>query len=343
MGWGFLDSLVHGAETIINNAGAIGGAIKAVSDVAKQLKTPDADLLDISVDLGDAFNAATRVISIASQILPAATKPSIVDVTTQTRTETRAGLFLAPTILMSNGHLGRPMYEALSKNLANMGVPTSYVGTDGATHDLADDIGQAAFANAPLPSALSSNDLPYQTVGFQVNNIDNTLNVKGNHAYYAVPLGQDGSSSMWHSATTIATTTTQKFRDNYKKQPGTQTVYNKTLEVFKQEGSSTWIVSLNVTWSSQTYAQQIYPTFSSLWQTTNGDTIIYKNPIGTTWQLKIQAAAGASPAQVRAAVEDIAQQCIKQGPPGAKITLQQDVETLPPPAVEVTNSALTFV
>ncbi|KAF1965326.1 hypothetical protein BU23DRAFT_574945 [Bimuria novae-zelandiae CBS 107.79] len=199
-----------------------------------------------------------------------------------------------------------------------MGVPTSYVGTDGTTHDLADDIGQATFANAPLQSA-------------------------GNHAYYAVPLGQDASSSMWHSATTIATTTTQGFRDNYKKQPGTQTVYNKTLEGSKDGGSSTWIVSLNVTWSSQTYAQQIYPTFSTIWQKTNGNTIIYNNPIGTTWQLKIRAAVGASPAQVRAAVEDIAQQSIKQGPSGAKITIQQDVETLPPPAVEVTNSALTFV
>ncbi|KAK7182181.1 hypothetical protein DPSP01_013804 [Paraphaeosphaeria sporulosa] len=341
MPWVFLDSLVHGAEMIINYAGVIGEAIQAVTNVAQQHKTPEA--FGIFDDLGDAFNAATKVISIASQILPPATKPTVADDTSETRIETRAGLFVAPTILTSNGHLGRPMYDALSKNLANMGVPASYVGKDGRTHDSADDIGVAAFANAPFSSAASPSNMPYQTTGFEINNIDDTLNVRGNHAYYAVPLGQDAPSTMWHSATTIAATTTQGFRDNYKRQSGTQTVYNKSLEVAKQGGSATRIVNLNVTWCSQSYAQQIYPTFSTLWKKKMGDTIIYKHPFGTTWQLKIQAAVGASPAQVRAAVEVIAQQSIQQRASSTKAAIQQDPKTSPPPAVVVTNSALTYV
>jgi len=202
-----------------------------------------------------------------------------------------------------------------------------------------------AFANAPKPD--NAVDNPVQVIAFNIENQDASLSIAGKHAYYSVPLGQASADAMWHSAIHCETTTTSAFRANYKKLPGTQSVWNKEVETPTQGGVDVWLVSLTVQWTSAAYAQQIYQTFMDLWTATYPEyAISYYNPLGSEWQLKIKAPQGISPAQVRAAVKDIGQQTIQQAlaiaipKPKASGGLAPPAIAIPPPDVEVTNSAI---
>jgi hypothetical protein len=348
MGWGFLDSIFHGAQTIIQNAGAIGDAIAAIKKVASAVTgsvvSPD-NFLD---DLDSILETAAHVLSTAAQFPPAELKKSD-DPSTTTVQKTFAGLWTVPTTLTADGNITQQMYDDLSKNLNYQGVPSSF--NDGTKVDPIQAVGQKAFANAPTsPLDVAEGAPPYSVVGpFTITNKDHSVVLTGKHAYYTIPMASEGSKTMWHSALNMAITTTESFRDAYKKLPGTQVKINPAAR--KAGDAPAWLVSLDVTWSSAPYAIDVWPTFQNLWTQKYGPTsstpesITYFGPESNTWHIKIQAAPGVTPAQVRGqvggvAVDAIAARPLSPSPFARKAGSLDDSQTIQQPVVEVTEASL---
>jgi hypothetical protein len=154
-------------------------------------------------------------------------------------------------------------------------------------------------------------------------------------------LGRTGTDTAWHGALSVSTTTTQGFREAYKKELASYTIFD--TEVENTTLSNVWLVTTEVRWANAAYAKRLMPLFLDLWrQTYNKYTIKLNTLTGCLQLMKVQAPQNISPAQVRQVVGDIAVMSIAQTSlPSVVNLLQPDlVQLIQPPDITVTNSAL---
>lgn len=345
---GLLDSALNATNWLATNSGNIGGVLNTVANVAGlvagavEYDSP----LDSLLDYRENFNKASKyLIQTASADQKGTVEDSEYDmVGTQTNTDTLCGVWMQPTTLTPTGLPSLGMYQDVANALGAMNVPPTFVSKEGSTEDTALQISQAIFANAPI--SVSSppkpgDPSPVTQAGFELGNKDGSLQIAGTHAYYAIPLGRSGTDTAWHGALRVSTTTTQGFRDAYKKEVASYTIFN--AEVRNTALPSVWLVTLQVLWASAPYAVQLVPIFLDLWNKNYGAYTITLNTLtGSLEVLKVQAPAGVSPAQVRQAVSNTAASSISQTslPIIMNRASSNVVQLIQPPDITVTDSTL---
>jgi len=343
----FVDSIIHGAQSVIHTSGdilAAIAAIKAAAGIDKEVNTLDG-FMD---SLPDWLGTAAKVITAAASVL-ADDDPRVLKHPDGTLDYTGSitGLFTTPTTLDAQGKLGPDMYKTISQNLAFMKVPASYTSLDGTIRDTAEDIGIQAFANAPLASGVST---PFTTLPINIASKDGSMTVQGKHAYYVVPTQSNNEQNMWHSAVCLKTTTTQAFREAYMKKTCNQIMMKSKSEILQSADKDAWLVNLDVTWSSQVFGSTVYDNFNNIYQSAYGQgSITYYSSEGAVWHLKVQALKGETPAQIRAQVSSTAKMAMTgnsgrsslSGSQNAVVILTED--DVQPPDVEVTGSILVLL
>lgn len=263
--------------------------------------------------------------------------------TSTTTTNSMSGIWTNPAPLLDNGDPSAEMYTDMTKFLAASDVPATFVQSDGSVVDTAKAISTVIFADQPVPPPDGAADaFDVQAPFFHFQNADKSLAIKGCHAYYALPLGKTGPDFAWHGCVNVAATTNQSFRTEYEAQKRSLHVFNAV-----QLGGTAdvWLVTMQVLWAAAPLAMAAFPIFQDLWNKQYGTYIVIMDTVvGSVQTVKIQCPANITPAQVRSAVDRIAQDAATQLAGGApKLNASQALVVTGPPPAQVTDSTLIVV
>lgn len=331
MGWwsSFTDGISHAASWAVDHSGDIAKVVGTVAKVGGMLAAEAGDLkveddpstLPTMAQHHQNFVKATDFLI---QQAEGATKSlAALDSTTTTTKNTIAGLWQQPVSSDLSGAPTVGMYQDLSKILTISNCPPTYTLSDGTIRDTANDIGKAIFANAPGFAVNPGDPVPIEKPGFQFANGDNSLVIKGCHAYYAIPLGTRVTDAAWHGALHVETSMTEPFQDAYLKEAASVSFTvpdTATGSTTGDAGVDVWSVNLTISWTSAPYAQSLYASFTSIFTQTYPNFMLKSNTLtGTKQLLQVYAPPGVSPHDSRAAVTFAAGKAVQASlPSGGK-------------------------
>ncbi|KAF5011897.1 hypothetical protein FDECE_2030 [Fusarium decemcellulare] len=315
------DGIKSGGQWVLDHAGDIASAVSTVGKAAASLlatDTSNADFLASSALYPQSQEARifgsssfSRDFTYVSNRLAVEAKKRATGFSPPTgatfNTEDElVGLWRDPNGLSHNGELSQTMYQDLSIFMASLGIPVSYTDNGGNFHNTVVDVGKSLFAGtaaAQLAEALRGDDL-ITNVTTKVSTEDGIIHAA--HAYYPIPMGNEGQDFALHSAIYILYSRPV----NSNGVPGRQKPLSLSRKLQGQEG---WLVTLQITWPSASTAVEAQEQFKNTLATEYSQLSLVLSHIQGAWQLvKIQTPTNGTPAEVKCGVQAAAMAAMDQ-------------------------------